>query len=221
MNWKQTERNIMAHNSNNGNNNDHRENTDIFQKQEGQLPDSEELIAVWARRAYELALEPPAPVTGKTLDLLVFWLGKERYGVPVSYIREIYPLAQLTPVPRTPSFVAGVFSARGRILSVINLSAFFDLPAIKQSPQTKIIVVADSDLSMNGGQRNNILEVGILADEVADVVTIFKEDIQPPLTTHTGLRAEYIQGITSDLLVVLNLDALLSDNRLIIQEELL
>jgi purine-binding chemotaxis protein CheW len=67
----------------------------------------------------------------------------------------------------------------------------------------------------------HVLEVGILADEVADVITIFKEDIQPPLTTHTGVRAEYIQGITADLLVVLNLTALLSDKRLIIQEELL
>ena len=210
----------MAQNSNNSNNN-RQEKTDFFEMQEDLSLDSEELVEVWARRAYELALEPPAPVTGKTLDLLVFWLGKERYGVPVSYIREIYPLEQLTPVPRTPSFVAGVFSARGRILSVIDLSAFFELPAIKQSAQTKIIVVADSDLSAGNMQRNNILEVGILADEVADVVTIFKEDIQPPLTTHTGLRAEYIQGITSDLLVVLNLDALLSDHRLIIQEELL
>jgi purine-binding chemotaxis protein CheW len=211
----------MAQNSNSSNNNNRREKTDFFELEEGQSTDSEELIEVWARRAYELAQEPPAPVTGKTLDLLVFWLGKERYGVPVSYIREIYPLEQLTPVPRTPSFVAGVFSARGRILSVIDLSAFFELPAIKQLAQTKIIVVADSDLNVGNVQRNNVMEVGILADEVADVVTIFKEDIQPPLTTHTGLRAEYIQGITSDLLVVLNLDALLSDDRLIIQEELL
>jgi len=209
----------MAQRSNNNNN--RREKTDFFELEEGQVLDSEELTEVWARRAYELAKEPPAPVTGRTLDLLVFWLGKERYGVPVSYIREIYPLEQLTPVPRTPSFVAGVFSARGRILSVIDLSAFFELPAIKQLAQTKIIVVADSDLSVGNAQRNNVLEVGILADEVADVVTIFKEDIQPPLTTHTGLRAEYIQGITSDLLVVLNLDALLSDDQLIIQEELL
>jgi purine-binding chemotaxis protein CheW len=211
----------MAQNLNDSKSSTRREKTDFFETQEGQSLDSNELIEVWARRAYELAQEPPAPVTGKTIDLLVFWLGKERYGVPVSYIREIYPLEQLTPVPRTPSFVAGVFSARGRILSVIDLSAFFELPAIKQSAQTKIIVVADSDLGVGNAQRNNVLEVGILADEVADVVTIFKEDIQPPLTTHTGLRAEYIQGITSDLLVVLNLDALLSDDRLIIQEELL
>ena len=195
----------------------------LFETQEEQTLSPDELAEIWAQRAYELAQEPPAPVTGRTIDLLVFWLGKERYGVEVTNIREIYPLEQLTPVPRTPNFVAGVFSARGRILSAIDLSAFFDLPAIKPSEQTKIIVVADTDLSAANVQRaaGHLLEVGILADEVADVVTIFKEDIQPPLTTHTGVRAEYIQGITSDLLVVLNLNALLSDKRLIIQEELI
>jgi purine-binding chemotaxis protein CheW len=195
----------------------------LFDTQEEQTLSPDELAEIWAQRAYELAQEPPAPVTSRTIDLLVFWLGKERYGVEVTNIREIYPLEQLTTVPRTPKFVAGVFSARGRIISAIDLSTFFDLPPIKPSGQSKIIVVADTDLSVANAKHaaGHLLEVGILADEVADVVTIFKEDIQPPLTTHTGVRAEYIQGITSDLLVVLNLTALLSDKRLIIQEELI
>ncbi len=182
------------------------------------------LAEIWARRAYELAQEPPEESTGRTLDLLVFWLGKERYGFEVTNVREIYPLEQLTPVPRTPGFVAGVFSARGRILSVIDLAAFFELPRLArvkgEASPAKIIVVANDDA---GGKRaaGPLVEVGILADEVADVVTIFKQDIQPPLSAHSGVRAEYIQGLTADLLVVLNLNALLSDKRLIIQEELL
>lgn len=182
-----------------------------------------ELEEIWARRAYELAQEPPAPATGQTVDLLVFWLGKECYGLDVTSVREIYPLEQLTPVPRTPNFVTGVFSARGRILSVIDLSTFFDLPAVGISDETKIVVVSNNNARSRNGQipSREVLEVGILADEVTDVITVFKEDIQPPLTTHTGVRADYMQGITKDLLVVLNLDALLSDKRLIIQEELL
>jgi purine-binding chemotaxis protein CheW len=182
------------------------------------------LAEIWARRAYELAQEPPEESAGKTLDLLVFWLGKERYGFEVTNVREIYPLEQLTPVPRTPGFVAGVFSARGRILSVIDLAAFFELPRparVKgEASPAKIIVVANDDAS---GKRaaGPMVEVGILADEVADVVTIFKQDIQPPLAAHSGVRAEYIQGLTADLLVVLNLNTLLSDKRLIIQEELI
>ena len=202
-------------------NNNRQQPINLFDPQEEQSLSPAELAEVWARRAYELAQEPPAPATGRTLDLLVFWLGKERYGIEVTNVREIHPLEQLTPVPRTPNFVAGVFSARGRILSVIDLCAFFDLPAIGLSDQTKIIVASNSTTANSQYTDGQMLEVGILADEVADVTTIFKDDIQPPLTTHTGVRAEYIQGITSDLLVVLNLDALLTDKRVIIQEELL
>lgn len=209
----------------------HRQQPVIVESKSDDTLNPAQLAEIWARRAYELAQEPPAPSTGKTIDVLVFWLGKERYGIEVTNVREIYPLEQLTPVPRTPGFVAGVFSARGRILSAIDLAAFFDLPR-PANPQSgkakgegnvhKIIVVANNDLSDTGPRRSNeMVEVGILADEVADVVTIFKQDIQPPLTTHTGVRAEYIQGLTADLLVVLNLSALLSDRRLIIQEELL
>lgn len=181
------------------------------------LLDPAVLADIWAQRAYALAEEPPAPVTGQTLDVLIFRLGSERYSIEVANVREIYPLEQLTPVPRTPAFVAGVFSARGRILSVIDLRAFLGLPASGLSDQTRIMVVANTDPASEMYQ----LEVGLLADEVADVVTIFKDDIEPPLMSHAGVRADYLYGLTADLLMVLNLNALLSDKRLIVYEELL
>lgn len=177
----------------------------------------QELAQIWARRAYELAEAPPAPMLGQTLDLLVFWLDGERYGLEVTNVREIYPLEQLTPVPRTPNFVTGVFSARGRILSVVDLRAFMGLSATELTDQTKIIVVGHTNPASEMGQ----MEIGLLADEVADVLTVFKEDIDPPLTTHTDTRTEYIHGVTTDLLVVLNLNTLLNDKRLIVYEEII
>jgi purine-binding chemotaxis protein CheW len=104
--------------------------------------------------------------------------------------------------------VVGVFSARGRLTSVVDLHAFFGLPPLNHSDKSKIIVVAIDDL-----------EVGLLADEVIDVLTVFKDDLDAALTTHADPQAEFIYGITADMLVVLELNKLLSDNRLIIQEE--
>jgi len=179
---------------------------------QAEISNPAELAEIWARRAYELAEETLAPATGQTVDLLVFWLGNERYGLGVSNVREIYPLEQLTAVPRTPSFVAGVFSARGRIISVIDLRAFLGLPTTGLSDQTKIIVVSNTDQT---------LEMGILADEVSDVVTVFKENIEPPLITQASVPSEHLQGITAAMLVVLNLNALLGDQRLIVQEEIM
>jgi purine-binding chemotaxis protein CheW len=164
----------------------------------------EELAEIWARRAAALAEPPPADVQGQRLNLLAFVLGNERYAVEVSHVREIYPLEQITPVPRTPAFVVGVFSGRGRLISVIDLHAFFGLPTLSLTGNSKVIVVAA------GG-----LEIGLLADDVTDVLTIYQDDLETALTA----QAEYMRGIAGGMLGVLNLDVLLSSKRLIVHEE--
>lgn len=185
--------------------------------QNDQILSSAELAEIWARRAHALAEEPRDEAKGQTVALLVFWLGNERYGLEVTSVCEIHPLQQMTSVPRTPNFVAGVFSARGRILSVIDLRAFFGLSAIDLSDQTKIIVVANNDPTSETAH----MEVGILADAVDDVITVLIEDIEPPLTTHRGVQAECLQGITADMLTVLDLNALLNDRHLVVYEEVM
>jgi chemotaxis signal transduction protein len=101
---------------------------------------------------------------------------------------------------------------------VIDLRAFLGLPNLSPaSPrerweqrganQAKVIVVATPDL-----------EVGLLADEVVDVITLFRDELEPALTTQMGSHAEFVQGITPGMLVVLNLNNLLSDKRLIVHE---
>ena len=175
-----------------------------------------ELEEIWARRAYNLAEPPPAEATGQTLDLLVFRLSGERYGLEVAHVREIYPLEQLTRVPRTPNFVVGIFSARGRLISVIDLRLFLGLPAAPDNGrkggtnEAKIIVVATDDL-----------EVGLLADDVSEVLTVFKDELEPALSSQMGNRTESTLGIAPGMLVALNLKGLLSDKRLIVSEELL
>lgn len=176
----------------------------------------EALAQILDARAHALAEVPPATATGETLDVLVFHQGGERYGVQVTHVQEIYPLEQLTPVPRTPNFVAGVFSARGRILSVVDMRAFLGFSPIGLSDQTKIIVVSSNHPPGDPAR----IELGILADAVADVVTLLTDELEPPLATHTGAHTEYIHGVTADLLLVLDLHTLLTDKRLIVQEEL-
>ncbi|MCI0395703.1 MAG: chemotaxis protein CheW [Chloroflexi bacterium] len=172
----------------------------------------EELAQIWARRAYALAELPPAENQGQTLDLLALVLGGERYAVEVRHVREIYSLEQITPVPRTPSFVVGVFSARGRLLSVIDLRAFLGLPKLGLSGSRKIVAVTAGDAH---------LEVGLLADAVVDVLTVFEDDVESGLVSQAGAQTEYIRGVAPGMLAVLNLNALLNDKRLIVHEEVI
>ncbi|MDM8530984.1 chemotaxis protein CheW [Anaerolineales bacterium HSG25] len=177
----------------------------------------EELRSVWERRALELARPPETEAIGETIDLLVFRLNDEQYGIEVTNVREIYPLEKITVVPRTPEFVVGVYSARGRILSVVDLHAFWGMSANNPTEGSKIIAVTNT----NPNAENSDMELGLLADQVEDVVTIFKDTIDTSFINRSNNSADYMYGITSELLEVIDLNGLLDDKRLVINEEVL
>lgn len=178
---------------------------------------TEQIAAIWQRRAAELATLPHVEPEGTTLDLLVFCLGGKRYGIKVNHVREIYPSRQITPVPRTPEFVVGVFSARGRLLSIIDLHAFIGLAKIPLTNNNKIIVITSEERNLGSSDQ---MELGLLADEVEDVVTIFEDELTPMVTSLLDSQAEFALGVTADMLVVLNLEAFLQNKRLIVHDEI-
>jgi len=142
------------------------------------------------------------------IEVVEFLLSYERYAIESSYVREVYPLKDLTPLPCTPAFVLGVVNVRGQIVSVIDLKKFFDLPEKGLTDLNKVIVV----------QREG-MTFGILADVILGVRRIALQDIQLSLPTLTGIRAEYLRGVTKERLVVLDVGKILLDKNIVVQEE--
>jgi purine-binding chemotaxis protein CheW len=62
------------------------------------------------------------------------------------------------------------------------------------------------------------MELGILADAVLGVRTIARNEFQPSLPTLTGIRSEYLKGITKDPLVVLDVEKILSDEKIVVND---
>lgn len=52
---------------------------------------------------------------------LCFSLGEEEYAVPLSHVREVIELPDITPVPYMPQHYRGIMNLRGQILSIIDL----------------------------------------------------------------------------------------------------
>jgi len=160
-------------------------------------------------RAQALAREPePAEAAGERIEVVEFLLAHERYALESQYVREVYPLENLTPLPCTPAFVLGIVNLRGEILSVIDLKKFFELPEKGLTDLNKVIVL----------QSGNML-FGILADVIAGVRRIPVTDIQPSLPTLTGVREEYLKGVTPGRTVILDAEKLLTDESIIVQEQ--
>jgi purine-binding chemotaxis protein CheW len=172
-------------------------------------PSAEERRKILHARAWSLAAGGKTEATSPhlLLEVVEFVLGPEHYGIESSYIREIYPLNEFTPLPCTPSFVLGLVNVRGQILSVINIKKLFDLPEIGLTNLNKVIII-----------RANHMEVGILADAILGVRCIAREILHPALPTQTGIREEYLKGITKDPLVVLDVERIISDEKILVND---
>lgn len=160
-------------------------------------------------RAKALAREPGVKETKEVhLEVVEFFLTHEKYAIDSTYVREVFPLKEITPLPCTPPYVLGVINVRGEILSVINLKKFFDLPDQELTGFNKVIILHTKEM-----------EFGILADSILGVSSLPLAAIQPTLPTLTDIRAQYLKGVTNERTVVLDAARILSDERLIVNEE--
>jgi purine-binding chemotaxis protein CheW len=159
-------------------------------------------------RAQALAREPVKRLAEPLVEVVEFQLAHERYAVETAFLREVQPLLALTPVPCTPAFLRGIINVRGRILAVIDLKQFFALPEEGLHDLRKVLIVQAAGM-----------EIGLLADEVAGNRSIPASALQPALPTLTGIRVDYLKGVTADRLVLLDAGKILADPRIVIQEE--
>jgi purine-binding chemotaxis protein CheW len=160
-------------------------------------------------RAEELAVElAEGEAGGNVIEVLEFILASEHYGIETNLIGEVYPMREYTPIPGAPNFVMGLINIRGRIVSVNDIRRFFDLPIKGLSDLNRVIVVQTSRM-----------ELGILADRIIGVRSVQADALQTSLPTLTGIRAEYLRGIALDGLIVLDVDKMVSDTKLIVNEE--
>lgn len=145
-----------------------------------------------------------------SLELLEFRLAQECYALETRHVHEVYPLKDLTAMPCTPAFVLGMVNVRGNITPVIDIKKFFDLPDKGLTDLHRIILVQGNDI-----------EFGLLADVIVGVRSIAEDSLQPPLPTLNGIHSDYLKGVTKECLVVLDLDRILADPRIIVHEEVI
>jgi len=169
---------------------------------------SEEARRILDARARAAAKPPLKPDDTERIEVLTFSLASETYGVETCHVREACQLRDLTAVPCTPPFVAGVMNLRGQIVAIVDLRAFFELPARGLTDLNRVIV-------LTGGDN----ELGLLADSIDGVRSVTVSDLQEGLPTLTGIRERYLKGVTRQMLAVLDGARLLGDAGLKVNEQ--
>jgi purine-binding chemotaxis protein CheW len=155
-------------------------------------------------RARALMAQESAAETELGEEILTFRLGEGDYSVPAHYIREVQPLGDLTPLPFTPAFLAGLANVRGRLLAVLDIRPLLDMPEAPPQPQAFMLV-----LTANG------MDVGLLADVIVEVRRS-DDQLAPVLSTTMGRGVPWVRGVDRRLSLLLDPPALLADPRLAI-----
>ena len=143
-------------------------------------------------------------------QLVTFQLGEELYGINIMDVKEIVRVQDVRNIPNAPIYVEGIFHLRNEIIPIINLHRRFHLKKAAISEEDELLsgfIILDIDG----------MKLGVIIDKVSRVVTIQKDEIQPPPQMVSGIGAEYIQGVVrqdTGYLVILNIRDLFNPKEL-------
>jgi purine-binding chemotaxis protein CheW len=100
---------------------------------------------------------------------LTFYVGGNGFGLEISYITEIIGIQNITRVPHSRQYIKGIINLRGTVAPVMDMRLRFSLEEIPYTDRTCIVVINTDDIC-----------IGLIVDEVSEVVDIADENIQPP-----------------------------------------
>lgn len=116
---------------------------------------------------------------------MTFQVGPDVFGIELKYVNEIIQMQQVTPLPEVEHFIRGLINLRGKIIPVIDVADRFGKEPFEYNDRTCVIVIE---------VRN--VEVGLIIENIAEVVAIEEEDILPPPTVgHNSMQNKFIRGI--------------------------
>jgi purine-binding chemotaxis protein CheW len=138
--------------------------------------------------------------TSPDVQIVVFELGDERYGLDISSVYEIIRRQPITAVPKAPAFVEGVINLRGRIIPVVDLRERFGMAAGEETKASRIVVCEAA------GTR-----VGLIVDGVSEVLMVPPGAMEATPDVTAGPDAAYLRAIAKlgdRLIILLDLDGL-------------
>ena len=145
-----------------------------------------------------------------TQQYLTFGLGGEVFALETGSVREVIELVPVTRIPKTPPFMRGVINLRGHAVPVVDLRIKFDMPQVKDTVNTCIIIV---DVEVEGEQSH----MGAIVDSVREVFEMGSDQITPPPRMGTAVRADFIRGMgkqNEEFIMILDIGRVFSPEEL-------
>ncbi len=137
---------------------------------------------------------------------LTFLLGNEVYGVQIIKVQEIIKMQNVSRIPRVKDFVRGVINLRGKIIPVVDLRVRFGMNRQNDTDNTCIVVVQVAN-------HNEKFIVGLIIDEVREVLSIAGENIEPSIYLGGNDNDDFFLGIGKvyqEVKILLDIDQIIN-----------
>ncbi len=143
---------------------------------------------------------------------MTFKSGNEYFGLEIRYVNTIIQLQSVTKIPETEDYIKGLINLRGKVIPVIDVRLRFKQPELDYNDRTCIIVINVKSMM-----------VGLIVEQIAEVVEIADDNILPPPTIGRGDKGhnKYVYGIGKvgdTVKLLLDPDKLLNDEDLSVVE---
>ena len=143
---------------------------------------------------------------------MTFKSGNEYFGLEIRYVNTIIQLQSVTKIPETEDYIKGLVNLRGKVVPVIDVRLRFKQPELEYNDRTCIIVINVKSMM-----------VGLIVEQIAEVVEIADDNILPPPTIGRGDKGhnKYVYGIGKvgdTVKLLLDPDKLLNDEDMSIVE---
>jgi purine-binding chemotaxis protein CheW len=155
------------------------------------------------KRQTQVAAAAPAEVRNQ---FLAFSLGGETFAMDIRSIREVIQFGGITEVPLMPPFIRGVINLRGAVVPVIDLCVRFRRPPSQAAHRTCIVIL---ELEQGG----ETAELGVMVDNVSEVLSIGASEIEPAPAFGSDLRSDFIAGVAKvneHFVIILDVNKVLS-----------
>lgn len=138
----------------------------------------------------------------ETIQIVSFGLNENMFGVDIMKVQEIMRLVPITKIPTSASFISGIINVRGKIVPVIDTRIKLGIECCEATDESRLLLVD------KGGTV-----AGLLVDEVAEVLTVNKEDIETFSEIDNDFGNESavigIAKLDNQMLTIINTDELL------------
>lgn len=130
------------------------------------------------------------------MQYATFYVGGLLLGIPIHQVQEINRHLEVTHVPHASSAIRGVINLRGEVVSVVDLPHVLGLPSAEITATSRNVIIHHGDEL-----------IGLMVDDVADILAIQRCEISPSPANVNGVEGRFFKGVhTTETEIVVILD---------------